>query len=249
MTPGDPRPYQEVLKAECVAEYETAHADIYHRLIHINTSIEILEIIASFPLKHLFAPDDPFFTTLYWNFTYTCVVMLHALLADGRDDFGISHFKKRLMCDWLPDHEKPALQGRLHSTKFSQKAKDLKSRMARMRHKVIAHRDPEIVTHSLGIPGLTIGDLRALYSETEALFGACCFRTEYVTTLYPGGTVGGRPVERDIHRFMKLIVKESAWLTQPERDAPWWPEMRKRMCQTDLDELNRWRVQLGLPEA
>ena len=79
MMPGDLRSHQDVLRPECVVEYEAAHTDIYHRLIHINTSIEILETIASFPLTHLLSPQDPFFTILYWNFTYTCVVMLHAV--------------------------------------------------------------------------------------------------------------------------------------------------------------------------
>jgi hypothetical protein len=248
MIPGDPRPHQEVLKAEYIAEYETAHVDIWHRLVDINTSIEILETIASFPLQHLFAPDEPFFNTLCQNFIYTCVVMLHALL-EGSEPCGILAFKNRLLRDWLPEHEQQALRDRLGTARFTEKARRIKPRAADMRHKVIAHRDPLIVTGSLKIAGLTISDLRALYSETEALFGDCCFRTEYVTTLYPPDTVGGRPVERDIERFMRLLLRDSEWLMEPERDGVWWPEMRKRMSQADLDELNRWRLQLGLPEA
>jgi len=248
MMSGDLRPYQEVLKPECVAEYETAHADVYHRLIDINTSIKILETIACFPLKHLFDPYEPFFQTLYWNFTSTCVVMLHALL-EGTEPFGIQQFKNRLVRDWLPEHEQQTLKNRLRGVRFTEKAQRIKNRAAAMRDRVIAHRDPLVATGSLKVPGLTIVDLRALYSETEALFGACCFRTEYVTSLYPPGTVGGRPVERDIERFMKLLLRDSEWLMQPERHGQQWPEMRKRMSQADLDELNHWRVQLGLPDA
>jgi hypothetical protein len=247
MIPGDSRPYREVLKVEHVAEYEAAHADIYHRLIHINTSVEILETIVSFPLKHLLAPDEPFFDTLYWNFIYTCVVMLHALL--GSEPCGIFRFKNRLLCDWLPEHEKQALRNRLRTALFTEEAERIKQRAEDMRHKVIAHRDSKVVAGSLKIPGLTIGDLRALYSETEALFAACSFQTEYVTTLYPPDTFGGRPIEKDIERFMKLLLTDSEWLMEPERDGVWWPEMRKRKSQTDLDELNHWRGQLGLPEA
>jgi len=248
MIPGDPRPYQEALKAECVAEYETLHADIYHRLIHVNTSIEILETIASFPLKHLFAPDDPFFAILYWNFTYTCVVLLHALL-EGSEPCGILTFKNRLRRDWLPEHEQQALKDRLGTARFTEKARRIKQRATDMRDKVIAHRDPAVVSGLFEIPGLSISDLRVLYSETEVLFAACCFGTEYVTTLYSSGTVGGRPVETDIERFMRLLLRDSEWLMEPEKDGAWWPEMRKRMSQTDLNEFNRWRVQLGLPEA
>ena len=248
MMSGDLRPYQEVLKPECVAEYETAHADIYHRLIDINTSIEILETIACFPLKHLLDPYEPFFQTLYWNFTSTCVVMLHALL-EGTEPFGIQQFKKHLVRDWLPEHEQQALTSRLRGVRFTKEAERIKDHAAALRHKVIAHRDLEVVSGSFEILGLAIRDLRVLYSGTEALFGACCFRTEYVTSLYPPGTVGGRPVERDIERFMKLLLRDSEWLMQPERHGQRWPEMRKRMSQADLDELNHWRVQLRLPEA
>jgi hypothetical protein len=248
MIPGDPRPCQEVLKAECVAEYKTMHTDIYHRLIQIDTSIEILETIASFPLKHLLTPDDPFFTILYWNFTYTCVVMLHALLKES-ESLGIPRFRKHLIRDWLPEHEQEALRGHLRTARFSKTAQCIRRRVAATRDKVIAHRDSQVATHPLKIPGVTIGDSRAPCNETEALFAACCFAVEYGTTLYPPGTVGGRPAEKDIERFMRLLLRDSEWLMQPEREGRWWVEMRKRMPQADLHELNRWRVQLGLPEA
>ncbi len=248
MMPGDPRSHQQVLKPECVARYEVAHGDIYHRLIHVNTSIEILETIASFPLRHLVAPDEPFFDILYWNFSYTCVVILHALL-EGSERCGILAFKNHLLRDWLPEREQGTLRGRLRAARFSEKARCIKERAGDMRDKVVAHRDPLVVSGSLRVPGLTIGDLRQLYSETEAIFAACCFATEYVTTLYPGGTVGGRPIERDIEQFMMLLLRDSEWLMEPERAGPWWMEMRKRKSQTDLDELNRWRARLGLSVA
>jgi hypothetical protein len=248
MIPGDPRPHKQVLKAECIAEYEAARTDIYRRLVHINTSIQILESIASFPLGHLVAPDDPFFATLYGNFIYTAVVMLHALL-EGTEPFGIPRFKNRLARDWLPEREQAPLRDRLHAVGFSATAQRIKLRVAAMRDKIIAHRDSEVVTHLLKVSGVTIGDLRMLYNEAEALFGACCFAVEYETTLYTRGTVGGRPIKRDIERFMSLLLKDSEWLRQPERDGQWWPEMRRLMPQADLDELNRWRVRVDLPEA
>ena len=247
--PADDRKPEQVLKPECLQEYTTAHEDIWRRLIHINTSIQTLEIIASYPLAYLFAPTEAiFFTMLYWNFTYTCIVMLHALLDDPKG-FTIFRFKNNLVKSWLPDYEKESFNSKLKDFHFSDKFKNLKSRLPDIRNKVIAHRDPEVVNGSLNIPGLKITDLRELYNETEALFSVCSFHTEYGTTLYVPGTIGGKPVQKDIEYILDLLVKNSYWLNQPERRAPFWQQIKPYKLAEGIEELNKWRKKFGLPEA
>jgi hypothetical protein len=250
MLPGDPRPPEQVIKPEYLAAYKTAHADIYHRLIQINTSIEILETVAQYhyPLTCIFSPQDPFFVMLHWNFTYTCVIMLHGLLDDS-EGYTLRNFKNNLLKSWGSDIEQQALRSRLKSFRFSDKFNSLVKRLVDLRHKVIAHRDPCVVDGSLSIPGLSIKDLRAIYSETEALFGACSFHAEYFTTLHPEGTVRGNPIEKDIERIMNLLVKYSHWINQPEIKAQFWPVIRQGISQAEIEELNRWREKLGLPPA
>jgi hypothetical protein len=185
---------------------------------------------------------------LHWNFTYTCVVMLHGLLNDS-SGYTIHKFKDKLQKLWFLDIEQRSLCSRLNSFEFSKKVESLLDQLTDLRHKIIAHRDSRIVAGSLSIPGLTIKDLRAIYSETEALFAACSFHAGYNTSLYLEGTVAGKPIEKDIERIMNLLVKHSPWLNQPEIKAQFWPAIRQHESQADLDELNRWRAKFDLPPA
>ena len=247
--PADDRKPEQVLKPEYLREYTTAHNDIWYRLVHVNTSIQILEIIASYPVDHLFDPSEAvFLKMLYWNFNYTCIVMLYAIL-DDPEGLTLNQFKNTLIKKWLPEKEQQFFRAKLKNCRFSAKCKRLKSRLQQIRHKVIAHRDPKIVNGSLRIPVLSIADLRTLYNETEALFSACSFHAEYETRLYVPCTVGDKPVQKDIEYIMDLLVYHSFWLNQPERDIELWPELRKSLTEKELLDLNTWRVKLGLPPA
>jgi hypothetical protein len=170
MLPSDYRKPEEVLKPEHLQEYTTFHKDLYGRLIHLNTSIQILEIISTYPLDKLFAPSEAvFLEMLYWNFTYTCIVMLNALLNDPKG-LTILRLKNNLAKSWIPKHEKKSFNTRLRNARFSDKFRVLKKRLSDIRHKIIAHRDLQFADGSLKIAGLAIPDLRKLYNETEALF-------------------------------------------------------------------------------
>jgi len=247
--PADDRKPEQVLKPEYLQEYTTAHRDIWHRLIQVNTSIQILEIIAFYPLSKLFPPAEAIFLEmLYWNFNYTCIVMLYALL-DDPEGLTLHQFKNSLVKNWLPEKEQQSFCTKLKNCRFSAKCKQLKSRLQKIRHKVIAHRDLKIVNGSLKIPGLSIADLRKLYNETESLFSACSFHAEYGTTLYVPGTVGGKPVQKDIEYIMDLLVKHSFWLNQPERRGQFWQAEKQYKSPERIEELNKWRKKFGLPEA
>jgi hypothetical protein len=247
MTPGDPRPLEQVLKPECIADYKKAHEDIWHRLIDINTSIQILETIAKYPLHHLCAPHDPFWHMLYWNFTYTCVVLLYALVDRRRDSLHLTALHDRLTSAWLLPGEQAPFRERVDPDRFHDSVNSVRRKVAAFRHKVIAHRDTAVASGSLQVPGLSIPDLRALYDETESLFAACSFQSEYDMSPYPGRTGGGRPVETDIERLMNLIVRHSPWLNQPERHGTLWPDIRSQKNPDELAELNHWRQHSGLP--
>jgi hypothetical protein len=249
MLPGDPRPPEQVIKPEYLTAYKTAHADIYHRLIQINTSIEILETVAQYhyPLTCIVSPQDPFFHMLHWNFSYTCIVMLHAIWKDSKGHT-IPQFKNKLS-SWVLDSEKQFLHSRLKIFKDSDEMKSLWNRLSVIRNKVVAHRDHLVVSGSFSKQDLTIKDLREMYNETETLFSACSFRAEHETSLYLEGTVGGKPIGKDIERIMNLLVKYSHWINEPEIKVQFWPALRQHVSQADLDELNLWRAKFDLPPA
>jgi len=47
------RKSDEVIQSQFVDLYKTLHKNIWHRLIQLNTSITIMERIASYPINHL----------------------------------------------------------------------------------------------------------------------------------------------------------------------------------------------------
>ncbi len=205
MISGDPRPPEEVLKPQHVAAYKKARADIWHRLIHINTSIQILETVFSYPLHLL---SGPFFDLIYWNFLYTCVVMLHALVSDDKG-FGLPRLKGHLYKDWLLDDHRQFFRNHFKKADFSKRSELLKTRTENMRHKVIAHRDPAVVNGSLKLTGISITDLRSLYDETETLFATCFLGGSYETSPYWGKDCDARRLQADVAYFMDLLVKNS----------------------------------------
>ena len=90
-------------------------------------------------------------------------------------------------------------------------------------------------------------EVRRIYDATENIFRSCSFGTEYVCTLYPEGTCGGKPIEKDIDCLLDLIVKDSDWLNEPERNPSVWQYIKPKHTQEEISELNKYRQKFGLP--
>jgi hypothetical protein len=114
---------EDVLKPAFIQKYKELHEDIWHRLVEINTSITILEKIQEFPFSHFYyPPENAFWSMVYWNFTYTCVVLIHTLVNDqGENCLTIQRFKNLLLRDWLADSEKQELRKKVKSLRFEEK--------------------------------------------------------------------------------------------------------------------------------
>jgi hypothetical protein len=120
-----------------------------------------------------------------------------------------------------------------------------------MRHKVIAHRIFNSASDcSLQqVPGVSVSEIRSSYNAIEALFQACTFGGEFVTTLYPNTLSRGKPVQKDIDEIFGLIVKNSDWLRQPERHGEFWPTIKKQKTKDEINQFNSWRNKFDLPQA
>jgi len=241
---------ENVLKPEFVEKYKELHQDIWQRLIQINTNITILEIIQKFPFHNIYyPPENVFWSMVYWNFTYTSVVLMYALVNDDKENrLTILKFRDLLSKDWLKDNEKQEFYKR--AGKFnSGNIKQVCNKIADMRHKIIAHR---IINPDGTLPkvtGVTLSEIKKIFNEIETLFRACCFGSEYVTSLYLNGTCGGKPIEKDIEHILELIVKDSYWLNEPERRKEFWEIEREYKSEEQIKELNTWRQKVGLPPA
>jgi len=243
---------EDVLKPEFVQAYEKLHKDIWGRLIHVNTSLTILEKIGNFPFHHIYSPQaNIFWTMVRWNFLYISIVFLHSLTTDeGKEKHTLTKFANRILTNWIKDAHKPEYQSLLKKAKLDKRIEPIRTKIKRMRDRVIAHRflDSGSVC-VVDVKGVTLAEVCQAYEDLEKLFRACSFGAQYISNFYIGGTVGGKPVKEDIDELLELILRNSYWLNEPERNKDFWPAIRERMPKEDIAELNEFRKKLGMPPA
>ena len=243
---------EDVLKPEFVQAYEKLHEDIWGRLIHVNTNLTILEKIQNFPFHHIYSPQaNIFWTMVRWNFLYISIAFLHSLTTDqDNEKHTLTRFANRILNDWINDTDKTAYQKQLKQTKLDKNLRTIRAKIAAMRNKVIAHRllDSD-GSRVIDVEGTTLAEVRQASEDLEKLFRVCSFGTQYISNFYIGGTIGGKPVKEDIDELLDLILKNSYWLNEPEREKDFWPAIRKTMSEKDIAELNEFRKKFGMPPA
>ena len=246
---SDKKP-EEVLKSEFVQQYTELHEDIWHRLVEINTTITILEKIQEFPFSHFYYPrENIFWTTVYGNFLYVAIIFIHSMVNDQSNDaHTILGFKNKVR-RWLKDSEKPEYDNNLKKAKFDNITKSILKKTADIRRQLLVHRLLDKSGRLLEPDGIKVSEIRHAYDVTEKLFRSCSFGAEYVCTLYLNGTCGGKPIEKDIDHLLDLIVKDSYWLNEPERNPISWQCVKPQKTKEELAQLNMYRQKFSLPPA
>jgi hypothetical protein len=244
---------EEVFASDFLPTYTQLHQDIWGRLIQVDSSLQILETIDQFPLNHLYDPhDNIFWTMVFWNFVPMSVILLHSLVSDEeKDAHTLLKFKNTVLNHLCTDSLKLAYRKKLKQSKLDKQLSPIRTKITRLRDKVIAHRILDTQGHleSLHVEGVGISELRSVFEDTKRLFDTCCFGSEYLTTLYPPYTVGGKPVKKDIEELLEFVVKNSYWLNEPEHKAQFWQKLKPYRPIKDIEELNKWRIKFNLPPA
>ncbi|MGA2916069.1 MAG: hypothetical protein ABSE89_08610 [Sedimentisphaerales bacterium] len=247
----DDKKPEDVLKPEFVQQYKELHKKIWHRLVETNTTIAILEKIQSFPFHRFYSPNENiFWTSVYWNFLDILTINIHTIVKKTckKDEHTLPKFVGNVH-EWLQDSEKVEYSQNLKEVKFDQTTENIRKKITDIRDKTIAHRLFDEQNHLIEPDGVKVSEIRSLYDATEELFRACSFGAEYVTTLYIEGTCGGKPIEKDIDHILDLIVKDSYWLNEPERNQQFWQICKTTKSSEEILELNQWRKKFGMPEV
>lgn len=245
---------EDVIKKEWLNSYTNFHKDIYHRLVHINTSIRIFDTIRQYPLYPLYGPNQGiFWHMVYWNFLYSSIVLLHGLVNDeGPDVLTISRFKNLLQQKGLIDDStiKDLFKKRVKEAEFSAKNDDICKKIEAMRHTVIAHRlfDEENGCIS-SVPGVAFEEISKVCQAIEKLFAVCSFGVECITNFYLPTMTDPHPPAEDVKDILDLLIKNSCWLNHPEHRGDFWLSERQQRSTSELEELNLWRQKFGLPRA
>lgn len=241
---------EEVIKPEFLETYKALHSNIWRRLILVHTNIIILERIEKFPFQHFYAPhENIFWTMVYWNYLYLSILFIYGLVDDtGPDTNTIPQLKRKLWKEGWFKVEHEEYRQALKKADLHRDVKKIREKLELMRNKVVAHQLLRSVTN-IKVPGVSLLEIRKVYDETEKLFRMFSFGSDYLTTFYIPGVVGGKPIVKDIDELFDLIVKNSYWLNQPERRAPFWDIQKRYKSPEDIEELNKWRAKFGLPPA
>jgi hypothetical protein len=244
---------EEVLTPDFLPAYTQLHQDIWFRLVHIDANLQILETIGLFPIHHLHAPrNNIFWKMVFWNFVHMSVILLHSLISDEESQaHTLLKFKNTVLKHLRTDSLKLAYREKLNQAKLDKQLDPIREKIVRVRHEVVAHRFLDTQGHlkALNIEGVSIPELRKVFEDTKRLFEVCCFGCKYFTTLYPPSVPGHKTPEKDIEKILCLIVKNSNWLSQPERHAPFWQQIRPHKSIKKIEELNKWRAKFNLPPA
>jgi len=244
---------EEVFVPDFLPIYTQLHQDIWFRLIHVDANLQILEAIGRFPLHHLYAPQNNiFWTMVFWNFVHMSVILLYSLVSDEtKEAHTLPKFKNTVLNHLRTDSLKLSYCKKLSQTKLDKQLAPIRKKIIRMRHEVVAHRflDTQGRLKALHIEGVSVPELRKVFEDIKRLFEACCFGCEYFTTLYPPAVPGYKPPEKDIEQILNLIIKNSYWLNQPERRAPFWQQLKPYKSIGYIEELNEWRTKFNLPPA
>lgn len=243
---------EEVFTSEFLPAYTQLHQDIWRRLIRVDANLQILETIGRYPLHHLYGwPNNIFWTMVFWNFLHISVVLLHSLVDETTGAHTLRNFKNIVREHLLTDSLKAVYRRKLRETKLSKQLEPTRKKIASMRHTVIAHRflDDQEHLKPPHVEGVSVSELRKVFEDIKRLFEACCFGSDYLTSLYPPTAPGHKPPEKDIEKILDLIVKNSPWLNQPERRGAFWPGIKQHKDPKDIEELNLWRKKFGLPPA
>lgn len=244
---------EDVFTSDFLPTYTELHQDIWHRLIHVDANLQILETIGRFPLRHLYAPQNNiFWPMVFWNFVHMSVILLHSLVSDEtKGAHTLPKFRNSVLNHLRTDSLKSAYRKRLSQTKLDRQLDPIRKKIVCMRHQVVAHRilDTQESLTAPRIEGVSLSELRKVFEDIKRLFKACCFGSEYFTTLYPPAVPGHKPPEKDIEQILDLIVKNSYWLNQPEHRAPFWDIQKRYKSPEDIEELNLCRKKFGLPPA
>ena len=241
------------IRSECEAEYQKLSAAMWDQLVYLRTSLYLLSKIVEFPLRQFAAPDDQWFFTVVRRALYEAVVLgVAKLMTDTGDDaLTINQFRNRVMAMLQPKLVK-GFRKQLRETKFDKARIELRDRAEHLRDTRVAHLLPFKGAPEGADLSLDLDELEALVSAAEKLYGPLLFGASATFLPFPYDPAVRAPngaTETDIERILRLFARDSYILNEPELNAPWWPVLRKRKTDEEIEFINHWRKRVGLPEA
>ncbi|MBN1489991.1 MAG: hypothetical protein JXA69_08745 [Phycisphaerae bacterium] len=247
---------EELFNADFAERYRQLHRILYERVIRLHGTIHTLEQLEEFPFGYIYGPrDNEFWRLVFENFFDAACLKLHGLATDrGSAVHNVVSFKNKvIMGPWRDTRLHTLLKGTLRERKFDERAQSVATRIEAIRHTHIAHFliDTNANDSLPHLEGVSLREVRHLFDAVHSLFGALSFGAAFVTL--PGdlmpSTVGGKPTRTCLDTVLDAVLRDSPFVTRPERNGEFWSHIRKHIPQQRLDVMNTLRRRVGLSEA
>jgi AbiU2 len=240
------------IRTECEAEYQNLSNAMWDQLVYLRTSMYLLRELAEFPLQRFASPDDQWFFTIVRRALYEAVVLgVTKLTTDsGVGVLTISRCRHLVMKMLRPELVQ-SFREQLKKASFDKARTNLRKRARDLRDARLAHLLLEDVRNG-AVLLLAFADLEALVSEAEKLYQPLLFgaSAKFLPFPYdPAVRAANPPTETDVERILRLFARDSYILNEPERNALWWPVLRKRKTDEEIEFINHWRKKVGLREV
>jgi len=245
---------ESVLSEGALPEYEKGMEFFYFQLVHLNTTIYIVDKILEFPLGLFVEPDKAiFFNMVIRNFFDAGLLVITRLATDQGDDlYTLTRFKNRVRELVRPDLVN-LFDARLIKYRFDKRTTGMLERARRLRNERVGHVKEDVVLGISEGTRLNFSELKSLRDALNSLLGALSFNVDHIMLPIPYDRRVQHPVgsnhKPDIEELLDSVALKSVLLNLPEKNPSVWKHWRTRSTEDQLSQINQYRRKLGLPEA
>jgi len=245
---------KDVLFDGTLPEYEKGMEFFYLQLVHLNTTIYIVEQILKFPLGLFVEPDKTiFFNMVIHNFFDAGLLVITRLATDlGADLYTLRQFKGRIRELVRPEFRK-LFDERLKKSRFNKQTAVMLEKARRVRVERVGHAKKDVVLGISEGAQLTFSELKALRDTLNSLLDTLSFNVDHMLLPIPYDPRVQHPVgsnhKPDIEELLDYVAMGSTLLNLPEKKPDKWKRRRARLVEAQINQINHYRKKFGLPEA
>jgi len=245
---------KEILREDSLPEYEKGMNFFYSQLVHLNTTIYILDQIIKFPFKLFVVPDKTIFFNVVIRNSFDAGILIVTRLAtdQGNDLYTLIHFKSRVR-ELIKSELIDLFDERLRKYRFDKRIATLLTKVKKLRDERVGHAKQDVVLGVSEGAQMDFSELKSLRDALNSLLQALSFNMYYMMLPVPYDPQVQHPVgsnhQTDIEEILDSIALNSAVLQMPEKNPTKWTHWRTEFTDFEIGQINSYRRKFGLPEA
>lgn len=249
---------KDLITASWLETYERNIESLWWELVHLNSSIFVLERIFSFPFDLFLPLHRPFWNLVTDALYERCVMIIWRVATDTSGDcLTLRQLKNQIIHNLCKDDYGDQFRRNLSEANFENTVSALEPKIKELRHNYLAHRNRDRNTNptpdQIENRTFPFSELKVYRDTLYLLWQSLCFGnrrsllpSEYSSDVhYPVGTDS----RSDIEKLLDNIAQDSGRLDLPEENHDEWLIYRESLSEEEFKSYNEYRVKFGLPEV